>query len=132
MNHESKPMSEYRKFWLDKLSEDEQETMVAYKVSPDDESEYPRWIKVVEYSALTNLQKQLDELKSRLENALWFQEKSKTFISHFEDCNAITEPDELEDSGESCECGMDRFAYDNSLSIEISKSTLAKYRGQNG
>lgn len=66
---------------------------------------------------------EIEKLRERVENAIYYQEKAKNFISHYEDCDALTNPDFYSD-GVSCECGMDSFAHDNYLSIEFSKAVL--------
>lgn len=78
----------------------------------------------VALQALIDERKRVEDLIKRLNNALWFQEKAKEFISHFDDCNALT--DELEDD-EPCICGMDKFAHDNFLSIQITNTALTLY-----
>ena len=74
---------------------------------------------------LQRVQGLLDEAAKRLENALWFQQKAKTFINHFEDCDAVTE--DIEEG--FCECGLEEFASDNELSRKISKELLQKLKG---
>lgn len=56
-----------------------------------------------------------------INNSIHFQEKAKNFISHYDDCNALT--DEMPDD-ESCQCGMDMFAHDNHVSITIARAAL--------
>jgi len=75
---------------------------------------------------------ELEEVKglaSRLENAVYHQEKARNFISHFDDCNALI--DEIPED-ESCQCGMDMFAHNNHLSISITKEALTAWRSFRG
>lgn len=67
------------------------------------------------------LKSRIERLESRLKMAIYFQEKAKSFFSHYEDCDALT--GEQED-GESCLCGLDAFAHDNYISIVFSKAAL--------
>ena len=69
-------------------------------------------------------------LASRLENAVYHQEKAGNFISHFDDCNALI--DEIPED-ESCQCDMDLFAHNNYISIAMSKEALSawcSFRGE--
>ena len=89
------------------------------------ESTKDKWVNVVELSAYQAALDEIEKLRERVENAIYYQEKAKNFISHYEDCDAITNPD-FDSDGVSCECGMDSFAHDNYLSIEFSKIVLQK------
>lgn len=91
---------------------------------------------VVEHSAYQAALDEIEKLRERVENAIYYQEKAKNFISHYEDCDALTNPD-FDSDGVSCECGMDSFAHSNYLSIEFSKIVLRKSearfpKGENG
>lgn len=72
---------------------------------------------------IKELEKQNQELIARLEDAIWFQEKSKSYIEHLDSCNIF---DNHMPEDESCLCGLDSFANDNYLSIQLHKQTLAK------
>lgn len=60
-------MSEFKKYWLDKLSLDENGWMDAIPVQETDEAEYKNHIKVIEYSAYQQVKENLQKAIAALE-----------------------------------------------------------------
>jgi len=65
------------------------------------------------------------KLVEALKTAISYQEKAKSFISHFDDCNALID-EELE---EPCECGADTFSHDNYIAICLANEALKEHGG---
>lgn len=66
--------------------------------------------------------KLLREMGEALELSVYYQEKAKNFISHYDDCNALID----EESEGPCECGMEEFAHNNYISQNMAKEQIEK------